>query len=294
MSELQKRVLSALAMAVLLVAGVMIVGTLDRYYQDIVGSIVIALILARLGYEWSYLVPAQNRTQKPLFWRVLLPVCILAILGVFQIIGEHALYADFYASRSDLASSAIMLFLSVMVFGHVGYSFFRHFRSGYTDHALLVALAGVGYVSLGGIGFITLWEVGGLSGVYFTIILVVLADSAAYFGGKRWGRRKLCPSISPGKTWAGVVSALVAGLAFYGFTAFFLPYDPPYFWFCFLMIVLSIIGDLYISLLKRRSGLKDVASLIPGHGGLLDRLDGHLMVFAFTVTYMVVEYELYG
>ena len=290
MTELQKRIISALAMAGLVIGGVMAMQSLNA---DIVGSIILALVLGRLGYEWSFLVPAEGQAGKRLLWSILLPVSILAIQVLFYITGEYALYADFYALRSEVPAW-IILVLSTVLLAHLGYSFFRHFYSGYTDHSLSVALAGIGYISLGGIAFTTLWKVGGLSGVYFIIILVIIADSAAYFGGKKWGRRKLCPSISPGKTWAGVFSAFVGCGAFYAFTVVLLPYEPPYLWFCFPMIVFAMIGDLYISLLKRRSGLKDVAHLIPGHGGLLDRLDSHLMAWAFVITFSTLGYMLDG
>lgn len=109
--------------------------------------------------------------------------------------------------------------------------------------------------------------------------LVWVADIAAYFTGRRFGRVKLAPSISPGKTREGAYGALLAvfvcGMLLYGLAgpdarafpsllvAIFLP----------LFAVLSIIGDLFESLLKRQSGLKDSGSLLPGHGGVLDRID---------------------
>ena len=293
MADLRKRLVSTLAMAGLVIGGIVLMQSLNAYYQDIVGSIILVLVLGRLGYEWSFLVPAEGQRGRQRLWSILLPVCILAIQVLFHITGEYAMYADFYALRSEFPAW-IILVLSIILLAHLGYSFFRHFYSRYTDHAVSVACAGIGYISLGGIAFTTLWQVGGLSGVCFIIILVIIADSAAYFGGKKWGKRKLCPSISPGKTWAGVFSAFVGCGAFYGFTVVFLPYDPPYLWSCFVMIVFAMIGDLYISLLKRRSGLKDVANLIPGHGGLLDRLDSHLMAWAFVITFSTLDYVLYG
>lgn len=109
------------------------------------------------------------------------------------------------------------------------------------------------------------------------LILMATADSAAYFVGRRWGRTKLAPAVSPGKTQAGAYGAL-AGAALVGlFIAGWLGLAPlgvlAVVILCILVATLSIIGDLYESLLKRRRHLKDSSRLLPGHGGLLDRID---------------------
>ena len=113
-----------------------------------------------------------------------------------------------------------------------------------------------------------------------TLLLVLLAtiwiaDSAAYFAGKNFGKHKLAPSISPGKTWEGVVGALVAvtifgAILYIGFEfkewAIF-----PALW---IITILGVAGDLFESMIKRQAMLKDSGSLLPGHGGILDRIDG--------------------
>ena len=110
--------------------------------------------------------------------------------------------------------------------------------------------------------------------------LVWVADISAYFAGRAFGRHKLAPAISPGKTWEGVAGAVV-GVTVYG--AIVLNYSPlagqvplaaP--WLALLLLLLtavSVIGDLFESLLKRQAGIKDSSNLLPGHGGLLDRID---------------------
>ncbi len=108
--------------------------------------------------------------------------------------------------------------------------------------------------------------------------IVWLADIAAYFSGRRFGKHKLAPSISPGKTWEGAVGAGIAVLV-YGFTlAPRLPaaLSGSYGMLLLVLLVLtaiSIIGDLFESLLKRQAGLKDSSNVLPGHGGVLDRID---------------------
>ena len=104
---------------------------------------------------------------------------------------------------------------------------------------------------------------------------VWLADSAAYFVGRRFGRRKLAPSISPGKTWEGAMGAVVA-VMIYGFVLVptLLKLNPLLLLLLMgLLTAISIMGDLFESLLKRQAGLKDSSNILPGHGGILDRID---------------------
>jgi phosphatidate cytidylyltransferase len=126
--------------------------------------------------------------------------------------------------------------------------------------------------------------------------LVWVADIAAYFAGRAFGRRKLAPAVSPGKTWEGALGGMAGGVVLavicaYATTASGGIYDS---WFAWLfgyamnigpagllaalaivlaLVGLSIVGDLFESLLKRRAGVKDSSGLLPGHGGVLDRID---------------------
>jgi len=108
----------------------------------------------------------------------------------------------------------------------------------------------------------------------FSLIVVWAADVGAYFAGKTFGRHKLSPQISPGKTWEGVAGGLVVVTAVSFAGAQFFSISPvllvP---FCVATAALSIVGDLTVSIFKRNAGLKDSGSLFPGHGGILDRVD---------------------
>lgn len=119
-----------------------------------------------------------------------------------------------------------------------------------------------------------------------------LADIAAYFSGKNFGKNKLAPSISPGKTWEGVFGALVAVtifgiLIYFGTEANSLAVFP----ILWAVTILGVIGDLFESLIKRQMNKKDSGHLLPGHGGILDRIDGLipslpiaiLMIFLFNL-----------
>jgi phosphatidate cytidylyltransferase len=108
--------------------------------------------------------------------------------------------------------------------------------------------------------------------------LVWVADIAAYSAGRAFGKHKLAPSISPGKTWEGVAGAVVGVLVYGMVVAPFLPVvqnlDRVVLAGCLLLLTaLSIIGDLFESMAKRQAGMKDSSQLLPGHGGILDRID---------------------
>jgi len=123
--------------------------------------------------------------------------------------------------------------------------------------------------------------------VLAAMAVVWIADTAAYFAGRRFGRRKLAPAISPGKTWEGVYGGLAAvslyalalapiapragfeGAAGPGTTLAFVA-------FAMLLAAISVVGDLLESLLKRQAGAKDSGTLLPGHGGVLDRIDAQI------------------
>ena len=113
----------------------------------------------------------------------------------------------------------------------------------------------------------------------FFFLVVMGADTGAYYVGKNLGKRKLVPKISPGKTWEGVVGGLVLSSVFAAAaTATFFP-ELPYQLSIPLAAVMSLVGlfgDLAESAMKRGAGAKDAATILPGHGGLLDRLDSLL------------------
>jgi phosphatidate cytidylyltransferase len=148
-----------------------------------------------------------------------------------------------------------------------------------------VALTLAGWVVLSG-AWVALVELQARSPwlVLAAMAIVWIADTAAYFAGRAFGRRKLAPLVSPGKTWEGVFGGLVA-VAIYA--AALVPfaqaagYDGPVAplaiaaWIAFALALasLSVIGDLYESWLKRVAGVKDSGTLLPGHGGVLDRID---------------------
>lgn len=122
--------------------------------------------------------------------------------------------------------------------------------------------------------------------------VVWMADIAAYFSGRAFGKHKLAPSISPGKTWEGAIGAAV-GVVVYGlvvrqgFTIEFMPWP---LWIALLIVVtaVSIAGDLFESLLKRKAGIKDSSNVLPGHGGVLDRIDSLTSTLPVVALFLLV------
>lgn len=132
---------------------------------------------------------------------------------------------------------------------------------------------------------------------FFPVTVTWFSDTAAYLAGKRWGRRQLAPRVSPNKTWIGAVAGVAAAVAAAGlYGGLLLPRgggaaSPGTGASLLLGLFLGgagIGGDLSVSILKRECGVKDSSQLIPGHGGMLDRLDALLWVFPVTYFFLLV------
>ena len=144
------------------------------------------------------------------------------------------------------------------------------------DRSATVAVAGVIVLAAPWVAFMALRDEFGPAYVLFLFLLVWIADIGAYFAGRRWGRRKLAVTISPGKTWEGALGAGMAALMFALAGAAVLGVGARWPWFvaiCMVTVGFSIVGDLFESMLKRQCGMKDSGTLLPGHGGVLDRVD---------------------
>ncbi len=138
-------------------------------------------------------------------------------------------------------------------------------------------------VLVGAIALVVAWAalsllaIAGWQWLLFLLVLVWAADVGAYFAGRRFGVRKLAPQVSPGKTWAGVFGGLALSMAVAGLAAWW--FAMPGFAFmllCLVTVLLSVLGDLMVSMFKRARGIKDSGRLLPGHGGVLDRIDSLL------------------
>lgn len=134
----------------------------------------------------------------------------------------------------------------------------------------------------------------GFSQLIFVIMVVIAADVGAYFGGSSMGGPKLAPKLSPKKTWSGAISGLLFACLVSVVAGFFIGLSPllavalavP-------IVILSVLGDLAESMVKRRLGVKDTGALLPGHGGLLDRLDSLMVaVVGAAIIFMFVGWPI--
>jgi phosphatidate cytidylyltransferase len=262
---LARRVATALALLALLAAAVWAGGA--------VLAEVVALLLGIAIYEWLRL--ADHAVPAAALAAALFALGLLA----FELSGSRpnaALLALIFGG-----ATALWLVLAAVVLGATQ----RPLRIG------RAAVTVLGFVLLGAAWFSLLALLQrGLLWLLSVLALVWIADIAAYFTGRAFGRRKLAPLISPGKTWEGVLGALAAVVLVAVAASFWLPY--PFFSTAMAaqagvltavavllaLVALSITGDLFESLLKRQAGVKDSGKLLPGHGGVLDRIDALLPV----------------
>lgn len=156
------------------------------------------------------------------------------------------------------------------------------------QNRLGLSLFGVLSIAVAWLALVDMWLYRGAWYLLSMMAVVWVADIAAYFSGKAFGKRKLAPRVSPGKTWAGVGGAIVGVMLWVFISArwsgsFGAELIHNWSWFgaavlAVFLTLFSIAGDLFESLLKRRAGVKDSSQLLPGHGGVLDRIDALIPV----------------
>lgn len=156
------------------------------------------------------------------------------------------------------------------------------------------SVTGIVYVGLL-LGFLALikrdFGPAGADLVLFCLVVVWLGDTGAYFGGRFFGKRKLYPAVSPKKTWAGAVGGLLGSVAFAALLKLLLMDYLPWIHVMAIAIpgaALGQMGDLVESLFKRSTGVKDSGAILPGHGGILDRVDAVLFFAPYTYLYLSV------
>jgi len=239
-------------------------------------SLVFAAILAAGAWEWTALMGLSSMLARIFY---ILTLILMFALGSWAVINHVMLYIVMGLAASWWIGALIW----IQRYSH-------HVAHPDTDiggKAIIHAPQMKWHFGLAGIlVFIPPWVAlvvmhdEGTFGPYWVLFILILiwgADSGAYFAGRRWGKRKLAPLVSPGKTWEGVLGAcavtillaiigsLVFNISRAGLLAFIL--------LCLATTLFSVVGDLLESMLKRQAGVKDSGHLLPGHGGVLDRID---------------------
>ena len=249
------RILTALVLVPRVVAGVL-------YLPTSALALILALAVAAGGWEWSRLAGLQSGGARLLFLLLLsLLLAAAALLIHYRWSWGYWLFA---------AASGWWLLVTLML---PGYRPGRAPTGGAAAKSLFGLLvlvpAWASLVVIHGVDPQGPWL------LLFLMVLIWVADSFAYFAGRRWGRTKLAPVISPGKTREGVYGALAGAVLCGGGLVWLMPHGNPLLLilFCVLIVLVSVVGDLFESLMKRQAGVKDSGSLLPGHGGMLDRID---------------------
>ncbi|XOV82063.1 MAG: phosphatidate cytidylyltransferase [bacterium] len=218
--------------------------------------------VAALGcYEWANLLHLDR------IWQKLIYVSVYGLLAA-------ALYLDGANYAAVLWSGAVIWLaavIAVLVFPRGTGIYQQRLLMGLLGWAIFVA-AWSGLVVIRAAPQGSFWLV-------WLFVLVWGADIGAYFSGRTLGKRKLAPAVSPGKSWEGAIGGFVLAAVLCSAGAVWLEADLRLFLPLMAgLIVLSVFGDLFESVMKRSSGVKDSGTLLPGHGGVLDRIDSLLAV----------------
>lgn len=256
-----------------------------------VGGLPLALLLALAGglAAWEYYSIATAAGEQPMA----ITGTVIAVAIPLAVHGYHV--GRFHPPVITLAATIVLLVFALAIWWRgvegrpTGAVATTIFGAVYTGGMLSFAY-GLRYHN---------YAVGasaGLALVLYPLLLTWTSDTAAYFVGRALGRRKLIPSVSPGKTIAGAVGALVASVVVsWLYARYVLPpfaklsvLTWPAIWFGAVMSIAVQIGDLAESLIKRDGGVKDSSHIIPGHGGMLDRLDS--LLFAIPVAYLIFTF----
>ena len=226
-------------------------------------ALIVAMIMQG-AVEWSRLSGLTGRKAN-LYW----VLTLLLMLGLLWTDADAAGAQQVYIHLSVYAVSALLWLVIVPTWLMAGWK---------VRQPLLMALTGWAVLIPTGLAMLDLRAASPWM-LLFVMCLVWVADIAAYFAGRRFGKHKLAPSISPGKTWEGVAGALLGVSVYVLLVWSFSPHFPYREMLPMLLLAswwwvgLAVIGDLFESVIKRQAGVKDSGALLPGHGGLLDRID---------------------
>ena len=256
---LKTRVITALVLVALLLPAMF-------YLPQSYWALAVAAFIGVGAWEWGALIGWHGRE------RILLGIAGGLICGIVSLIDPDAIGASavFTPTKAWVLTTygmAVIFWCLVMPFW---------LKKKWPLSGLTGLLVGAVVLFPTWLAMVQLRTLG--PSVLLAIFAVVwMADVAAYFSGKAFGKHKLAPSISPGKTWEGAIGACF-GVVAYGLVmrqVFAVELMSLGYWVLALLVVtaISVIGDLYESLLKRKAGIKDSSNVLPGHGGILDRID---------------------
>lgn len=274
------RIIAALVMAPLAIAAILLLPT-----PWLVA--LVALVFLMGMWEWFKLAEIDDTLSRTI---LLVANLVLMVLLVWASAGSMVLF-QIVTLIGAAWWCAALLWLRFFNFASDHETYARVFKLAAGTLAILPAWCALGLIHAS--------EPNGHRWLLAALSVVWAADSGAYFAGRqfggRWfGSRKLAPRISPNKTLEGLLGGLaagvVAGLGFAWLAGLTLSQVPAFILVAIAAVLFSVVGDLFESLLKRHVGAKDSGNMIPGHGGILDRLDGVLAALPI----FAVGKELFG
>ena len=272
---LKSRVITAVILLALLLAALF---TLPPFAW---AALIVAMVIQGTA-EWSRLSGLVGRQAN-----IYRGLTLLLMLGLLWADAGAAEAQQVYLHLAVYAASALLWLFIVPAWLVAGWK---------VERPVLMALTGWAVLIPTGLAMLDLREADPSPWILlFVMCLVWVADIAAYFAGRRFGKNKLAPSISPGKTWEGVAGALL-GVSIYvvlvwSFSPYFAHREvmPMLLLAAWWWVGLAVIGDLFESAIKRQAGVKDSGALLPGHGGLLDRIDALTSTLPLAAMVMLLQ-----
>ena len=259
---LKQRVYTAIVLAVVFLAALF--GLPAGYFSFFIGAVVIVG-----AWEWSML-SGYGAIWQRLAYGAFIFALLLGVSVYLKFGGEAAPHLDSIAIRDLLVAGCVWWALALLLV------------QGYPSSAILWGrqwlrlMMGVAVLVPTWISLVYIRQLqDGAYLVLLVILVIAMADSGGYFVGRKFGKHKLAAAVSPGKTWEGFAGGLVANLCLTAVLAFAFQLDGLLL-ACIIVptSLVSVLGDLLESMVKRHAGVKDSGSILPGHGGILDRVDG--------------------
>lgn len=283
---LKQRIITALILAPLAILAILFL-PVEEF------KIAVAGVVALGAYEWAKMSGINGRVSKVAFMALILMICGVLIVAVD---GEAVWYQGELNSiyKTILGIAAVWWALSlVMIITYPKYS------SAWTQNVPIRAAFGVLTLIPTWVAVISLrnnlYEVDpfyGASLIFYVLGIVWAADIGAFFVGVKFGKHKLRPNVSPGKSIEGLIGGVMASLAIIAFAALHYQFEASRMGLHLLIgvitVAVSALGDLNESMFKRCAGIKDSGKLLPGHGGIMDRIDSLTAAFpVFAFCYVV-------
>jgi phosphatidate cytidylyltransferase len=228
-------------------------------------SAFIALLVLGGAWEWSLLAGISHRIGRWLY--TLVAVVLLVLANEYVIGGGKAVSEQFL--------------MSACLWWIVSLAWVLRYPKSADLWGNVWTKAIMGWLIL-----VPMWVAGsllinmdsGANTLLFVVLVVILADTGGYVAGRRFGKNKLAPAVSPGKTWEGLIGGLVANLIWVAIFTFYNDLSVKEILVLVITVLVtvlfSVLGDLTESMVKRHSNMKDSGNILPGHGGIMDRLDG--------------------